>query len=579
MKRRQTTVSKKNKNARVSCNVCSTAMRLDTLGRHLKTHNLSFPCQHCKKMIRSDKLLRHEILCRDKIDDRNCHRSGVECLPDPLATSVSGYFSSYLLDVPEKHDYDEILNDTCNMAKELLKEFLKRGPVKAQLLIELTFYKTGVERTTRSEKCFRSVCEPLLLGSDLVRFMARTKSYIKDKIEEYERYGSGWIFDRSNCAHLEIAKYCPLYASGDVTIPQKVKKMKSVLSIESNDGKCFLYSVLAKLHPLTGWKAKRYIKYLDYVDEIDMCGVQFPIKLDDITKIEQANNLSISVFEWNVEDECVDPLKHGCGVGTPIELLYVEDGQKAQYMLIKSFNSFMRYRSKYQHSMNFCLKCMHGFTTKELLAEHATRCSQGVFQNVKMPSKGSTIKFKAHSKQERKMFVMYSDFEATLRKLHIKNTGKTTFEEAHDPCSYCIVTKSEYEDYNEEIIVFSDPDPLIVTKQYVDDLFRIHAKMMKHYESKQHPIDMSEADEKKFKMSMHCHVCQHKLQWGHKTNYPVRDHDHTKVNQNFRGAACNSCNRNYYERSRKVAVLTHNSKNYDMSFFKTLFKGKNFAVE
>ena len=568
MKRHQATVSKQGKHARVICKVCSTTVRSDTLGRHIKTHNSSFPCHHCQKKIRSDKLLRHETLCRDNIDERICHRDEVDCLLDPTTTSVSGYFSSYLLDIPEKHDYDEILIDTCNLAKGLLKEVLKRTPVKAQLVLGLTFYKTGVEGTTRSEKCFRSVCEPLLMGSDIASFMTRAKSYIKGRIEEYERYGSGWIFDHSNCAHLEIAKYCPLYASGDVTIPQKVKDMKSVLSIESNDGRCFLYSILAKLHPAAS-NAGRYTKYLDYVDEIDMCGASFPIKLDDITKIEQANNLSISVFEWNVEDACVDPLKHGCGVGTPIELLYVEEDQKAHFMLIKSFNTFMRHRSKHDHAMHFCLKCMHGFKTKELLAEHASRCSQAVFQNVTMPSKGSTIKFKSHSKQERKMFVMYSDFEATLRKLkdYIKNTEKTTFEEAHDPCSYCIVTKSEYEDYNEEIVVFSDPDPLIVTKQYVDDLFRIHAKMMKHYESKQHPIDMSEADEKKFKNSTHCHVCQHKLQWGHKTNYPVRDHDHTKVNQNFRGAACNSCNRNYYERSRKVAVLTHNSKNYDMSFF------------
>ena len=97
MKRRQTTVSKKNKNARVSCNVCSTAMRLDTLGRHLKTHNLSFPCQHCKKMIRSDKLLRHDILCRDKIDDKICHRSGVECLPDPLVVGDLLLFSQVVV--------------------------------------------------------------------------------------------------------------------------------------------------------------------------------------------------------------------------------------------------------------------------------------------------------------------------------------------------------------------------------------------------------------------------------------------------------------------------------------------------
>ena len=82
MKRRQATVLKQGKHARVICKVCSTTMRSDNLGRHLKMHNSPFPCHHCQKKIRSDKLLRHETLCRDNIDERICPRDEVDCLPD-----------------------------------------------------------------------------------------------------------------------------------------------------------------------------------------------------------------------------------------------------------------------------------------------------------------------------------------------------------------------------------------------------------------------------------------------------------------------------------------------------------------
>ena len=571
MKRRQNSSRPCGKHARVTCKICSAKMRSDNLRDHLKTHNPSVPCKFCKKDFRTDKLLRHEALCKDGVDERLCDRTEVEQLPDcPDASSVCGFFTSYELKIKRSKDYDVILDETCSTAQTVLKEYLKRTPVKAQIVLGLTFYKDidAMANNATSEKYFRSICEPLLVGDDLDKFFNRAKVYIRGKIDEYQRYGSGWIFNSSKCAHLELAKYCPLAASGNITIPKKIKDMKSVLNIVSDDDKCFLYCLLGKLYPSKA-NPKRYTTYLDHIDKIDMCGVDFPIKLDNIQKIEQANQLSISVFEWNTEDQCVDPLRHGCGNGTPIELLYLEEDKKAHFMLIKNFNKFMSHRSKHNGTMFFCLKCMHGFTTEDLLAKHADRCCQGVYQHVSMPPKETTIKFRGESKQEKKMFVMYTDFEATLKKIKEckMNTGKTEFYQEHKACSFSIVTMSEFDDFENETVFFSDPDPDKVTERYVSELLRIHDKMMAHYETKQHPINMSTADEQRFKKSKICHICKQKLEWGSKNNYPVRDHNHTKSENNFRGAACNRCNRNYYERSRKVAVLTHNAKNYDMSFF------------
>ena len=50
-------------------------------------------------------------------------------------------------------------------------------------------------------------------------------------------------------------------------------------------------------------------------------------------------------------------------------------------------------------------------------------------------------------------------------------------------------------------------------------------------------------------------------------NYPVRDHDHTRKRNNFRGAACNKCNINYFNRTKKVPAFAHNLKGYDMNLF------------
>ena len=108
-------------------------------------------------------------------------------------------------------------------------------------------------------------------------------------------------------------------------------------------------------------------KYKRHEDKIKMGDVAFPVKISDIGKIEALNNISISVFEWNKEDNYVIPLHHGSDVGPQINLLYIRDGWVGHYLLIKNFNAFMRHRTNYHHSMHYCLRCLHGFTLERLL--------------------------------------------------------------------------------------------------------------------------------------------------------------------------------------------------------------------
>ena len=122
-----------------------------------------------------------------------------------------------------------------------------------------------------------------------------------------------------------------------------------------------------------------------------MGDVLFPVKLADINKIEKLNNLLISVFQWCQDTEwaeCVIPLRHGCGNGTPIDLLYIEDNDTVHYMLIKSFNGFMRLRTKFHHTMFYCRKCLHGFVNQEKQEKHSKLYNQGINQYAALPTSG-----------------------------------------------------------------------------------------------------------------------------------------------------------------------------------------------
>ena len=564
MKRSTLHASAHGKHRIVSCPHCEKPFRSNNLKRHLQTHNIRKNCRHCSKSIRQDLLFKHELVCQTNVKEQECNRfSGVQLINDCTFHSlVSGCFRTYELNVESGKDYEDILTYSCQQAKLRILDVLQHHPIKAQLIITLNFHRYIVCNDIK-ENTFRSLCEPILKTDDVDDFLSRAKIYIRHRLETYEKMGSGWIFDSFKNAYIDVAKYMPL--SGGVDIPSKIKKMRSVLNVTSSDDKCFLYCLLAKLYPTIG-RTNTLINYSEHVTKISMGNVEFPVKIKDIKKIEKLNSLPIFVYEWNDDENCAIPIKHGIGVGIEIDLLFISNRDKGHYLLIKDFNSFMRYRTKYHHSMFYCKRCLHGFVKSNSLRDHNERCKQGESQVVVMPEPG-VLEFKAYHKKERKNFVIYFDFESLVVPCDMVQGSSTRKYQQHVPCSYSIVTKSEFTDYKNDVICYTNENPDIVTSHFIKDLNRIYQKMMTCYKENQHPIDMVKKDEESFRNSTHCNICQKPLDWSDQKNYPVRDHDHTKAKNNYRGAAHRFCNINYFERTKKVPVICHNLKGYDLHLF------------
>ena len=80
--------------------------RSDPLGRHMATHNDKMMCRYCKREIREDLLPKHEVLLKDKVDEKDCNRitTGVHqhIEDDPDCSSVVGFFNTYTLNHPTR---------------------------------------------------------------------------------------------------------------------------------------------------------------------------------------------------------------------------------------------------------------------------------------------------------------------------------------------------------------------------------------------------------------------------------------------------------------------------------------------
>ena len=71
-------------------------------------------------------------------------------------------------------------------------------------------------------------------------------------------------------------------------------KTKAVINVKSDDEKCFLWSILAALHPAKE-EVNELFNYKKYKNEIKI--KKFPVCIKDIPKIEKDNDLIINVYD------------------------------------------------------------------------------------------------------------------------------------------------------------------------------------------------------------------------------------------------------------------------------------------
>ena len=120
-------------------------------------------------------------------------------------------------------------------------------------------------------------------------------------------------------------------ASNYLPLPEEFKAKHACLSIQNNDKKCFLWSILALLHLVQGRNSPyRVSKYQEYESELNMSGIQYPAEIKDIGKFEHQNNISVNVYGYF-------PLRITTVTVARdhLNLLYIIAGEKSHYVLVK----------------------------------------------------------------------------------------------------------------------------------------------------------------------------------------------------------------------------------------------------
>ena len=153
---------------------------------------------------------------------------------------------------------------------------------------------------------------------------------------------------------LGLVKYHPMRASSYLPLPKELKAKQCCFNIENDDEKCFLWSILASLHPVQRRNdLDRVLKYWQYEHDFNMSGSQYPVDIKDINKFEHQNNISVNVYEY--EDKKVFPLRITTMTAAShhVNLLYITVGKTSHYILLKDLSRLVsRQYNNYKNTVS-----------------------------------------------------------------------------------------------------------------------------------------------------------------------------------------------------------------------------------
>ena len=228
-----------------------------------------------------------------------------------------------------------------------------------------------------------------------------THNTLVQKLDDEQLEGSGFQFQELEEVILEIYKVRDIQASSYIELPDKYKNNKSITSIKNDDQYCFLWCILAYLYPVEENK-NRTSNYSVHMNKLNQEGLEFPMKIKDIPKFENLNNLNVNVFE--LTKTVLTPIHISKNyLQSQIDLLLIEN----HYCLITKLHCLLNRDS---HMKWVCRRCLTAFSSEDILSQHIDRCQKQQPTNITFSWKDH-LKFEDYFMKVPVPIRVYADFE------------------------------------------------------------------------------------------------------------------------------------------------------------------------
>ena len=440
---------------------------------------------------------------------------------------------------------------------KLKEEVTALHGIKFQLALQVELQKTSQDGVVEHTSPVLHHRQEAMVGDtdDVEGALDRTTPHILELLEKWTQRGSGWAVSRVKALWLDIARYQPLRGSSYIPLPAAVKNKKAVVNPKNKDEMCAEYAILIDLYPVPH-NPERVSWYKDK-PKLKKEGIDFPLPVSQVPKLEKQNGLAINVFGWD-KGVIVHHISKQPQAMRRINLLLIEKAGKSHYTTIVNLNRLLYNQSKHKHRKHFCERCLHGYSREDLLEAHKPDC-RGIDQTaiqVDMPE-DNKLTYKNHHKQLPAPYIIYADFEALTTKIEgpelnplKSNTRKTTH---HKVCCYAYIVV-RCDGHTEPLIEYRGPN----AAEHMLKALQEEENKIKEVLSNPKAIRMTQEDKQAHEDATNCHVCAKPLEGD-----SVRDHCH--ITGKYRGAAHNACNLKLRlnPKTTTILVVFHNLRGYD----------------
>ena len=361
---------------------------------------------------------------------------------------------------------------------------------------------------------------------------------------------TGWIFDEVIRLAIHTTDYKPVNGDSYIPLPDFLMRKKAIINMENKDDKCFFWSILRYLHPREK-HSSRINDLREYENDLNFKGIDFPIKVKDILKVENLNPdlPGINVFSVN-DNNKIYPLRlNRKDTLKTIDLfLFSKDG-KQHYSLIQNFSILIRSQiTSDRRKIHICKKCLSHFTKKYLFNKHLKYCSQNETVAVKTPTKNTILNFQNHFQKLPIPFVIYCDFDCFTKPIHScqpnPNKSFTESYQKHEPSGYCLYLKGldGMKDKYKPIVYTKKTEDEDISKKFIKHVRLLTHMIYRRYYSNPKPLKLTPQEEKDFQSAKVCHICEQDLNIDKETGQILKVRDHCHFTGEYRGAAHNQCN-------------------------------------
>ena len=225
---------------------------------------------------------------------------------------------------------------------------------------------------------FQSTTHRNLEATDVKVILAAMIKEILEQINIFQNNGSVWYFKEVVNLEIHTVEYKPIKGSSYIPLPDQIMRKKAIVKIKNHAEKCFLWCILRYLHPLEK-NDVRISKLKQYENDLNTKGINYPVKLKDISKFEDLNISlpGINVFSVNEHNKFYPLRMAQRNPQQTIDLFLHEQNGKYHYSLIKNVSRLFRSQitSRTNGTIHICKKCFlisqnRNYTTNILNIAH-----------------------------------------------------------------------------------------------------------------------------------------------------------------------------------------------------------------